>query len=327
MKKLSGLFLLIILVWACQEDQQLAKKGTFADSQTSAASVNCTEGDSTDIEFNGSVVGEVSVSDASSDLEIEIDLTGSEYFLMSDSAWAGSCEAPELAHGEVHLMDDEVRMHTFSIDLANLPECGCVYVTLHIGRWDAQQTALVQYLWEQKIEYCKCPDKNLRTQTQGGWGAEPEGENPGAYLHANFDAAFPDGLVVGCDYTVTLTSAQAVTDFLPSTGTPEALTQSYTDPGGTLANTLAGQVVALKLSVTFDLQDEDFGEADSHLEDAVITSGTFEGWTVGEVLAEAERVLGGCESIYTASEISDVVAQINESFVDGTTDTGFLDVQ
>src|SRR4029079_4504484 len=31
----------------------------------------------------------------------------------------------------------------------------------------------------------------FRTQTQGGWGTDPTGNNPGVYLHANFAAAFP----------------------------------------------------------------------------------------------------------------------------------------
>src|SRR5690349_2149654 len=53
------------------------------------------------------------------------------------------------------------------------------------------------------------PCGQLRTQTQGGWGAAPAGNNPGTYLHANFQAAFSDGLTVGCypgNYYVKLTS-------------------------------------------------------------------------------------------------------------------------
>jgi hypothetical protein len=315
MKKLIWLLSLGILAVACQEDQLVKKSSrVLVDSKTSSASVNCTEGAITDVTFNETVAGTVTVSDASSDLDFDFDLTGGEYFLLSDSAWAGDCEAPALVHGEVFGVDEEVREHSFSVALANLPECGCVNVRAEIGRINAINSTIETYIWEHKVEYCKCPDDKLRTQTQGGWGAEPNGGNPGAYLHANFDAAFPDGLQVGCDYTIDLTSAQAVTDFLPNTGTPAALTQDYTDSGALPGNTLAGQVVAATLSVGFDAYDADFGEADSSLADAVVTSGTFMGWTVAEVLAEAEKVLGGCESEYDA-------------FVDGTEDSGFLDVQ
>src|ERR1043165_4191897 len=54
----------------------------------------------------------------------------------------------------------------------------------------------------------------LRTQTQGGWGASPAGNNPGTYLHAHFNATFSGGLTLGCypnNYYIKLTSAQAVT--------------------------------------------------------------------------------------------------------------------
>jgi hypothetical protein len=331
MKKLVWLCSLMILAIACQEDQ-LAKKDSskvFVDATTSSASVDCTEGASTEIVFNETVIGSVSVSDASSDVAVNIDITGSEYFLLSDTAWAGSCEAPALVHSEALPIDDEIREHSFSVSLANLPECGCARLVVEIGRYNPRTSSLETYIWEQKVEYCKCPDedKPLRTQTPGGWGAVPRGENPGTYVHDNFDDAFPNGLQVGCDYTISLTSAQAVTDFLPNTGNAAALTQDYVDSGSLPGNILAGHVVALKLSVTFDAYDEDFGEASSDLADAVVTSGPFAGWTVAQVLAEGEKVLGGCDSEYDASELTDVLSSINESFVDGTTDTGFLDVQ
>jgi hypothetical protein len=328
MKKLSWLLSLMILAFACQEDQ-LAKKTdkVFKDVPTSSASVTCTEGASTEVIINEVVAAVVTVSDASSDLDFDFDLTGNEYFLVSDSVWAGDCEAPALVHSELFDSNDEVREHNVSVSLANLPECGCVNVKVEIGRINPRNSSEEVYVWEHKVEYCKCPDDKLRTQTQGGWGADPSGENPGAYLHANFDAAFPDGLEVGCDFTISLTSAQAVTDFLPNTGTPGALTQNYVNSGSLPGNTLAGQVVALKLSVTFDQHDADFGEADSNLADAVVNSGDFAGWTVAQVLAEAEKILGGCESEYDADEINEVVSAINESFIDGTEDSGFLDVQ
>ncbi len=69
----------------------------------------------------------------------------------------------------------------------------------------------------------------FRTQTQGGWGAIPNGNNPGVYVHTNFAAAFPSGLTIGCSSgnKLVLTSAQAVTDFLPSGTTPAVLLFSF----------------------------------------------------------------------------------------------------
>lgn len=166
-------------------------------------------------------------------------------------------------------------------------------------------------------------EDGFRTQTQGGWGAPPHGENPGAYLHANFAGAFPSGLVVGDIYTLTLTTAQAITDFLPQGGKPQALTMSYTNPTEKIT-VLAGQVIALKLSVEFDLYDEEFGESETNLKDLEVAFGTFAGWTVEEVLEEAETILGGGSSSYTPAEINECVSAINENFVDGEVNLGFL---
>jgi hypothetical protein len=74
-----------------------------------------------------------------------------------------------------------------------------------------------------------CPEEpgdcsGFRTQTQGGWGADPHGQNNGVYVHQNFDGAFPSGVSIGCTgATLSLTSAQAVTDFLPSGSSPATL--------------------------------------------------------------------------------------------------------
>jgi len=166
----------------------------------------------------------------------------------------------------------------------------------------------------------------LRTQTPGGWGAPPHGNNPGAYLHAHFDDVFPNGLTVGSTFTLTLTSADAITNYIPAGGQPKALTKNYTDPQTKqLKNTLVDHIVALTLSVGFDMADPSFGEADIHLGDMIIGSGAFEGWTVSDFLAEANIVLGGGSSNYSVQQVLETAAAINENYVDGKTDKGFLD--
>ncbi|HSH66503.1 MAG TPA: hypothetical protein VLB84_12110 [Bacteroidia bacterium] len=164
----------------------------------------------------------------------------------------------------------------------------------------------------------------FRTQTQGGWGAPAHGNNPGKYMQTNFAGAFPNGLTVGCNNTLTLTSAQAVTDYLPAGGTPAVLKTSYTNPT-TLKNNLASQLVTLTLSVQFDLYDPNFSSSSIQLGDLVIASGTFKGMSIKDFLAEANKVLGGCSSSYTAAQVSDALTSINENFDDGTKNGGFLE--
>ncbi|HYF29926.1 MAG TPA: hypothetical protein VD993_02295 [Chitinophagaceae bacterium] len=208
------------------------------------------------------------------------------------------------------------------------PITGALYYAYDLwsnGTANASQNPCQEY-----FQYCRqqCPPTDcgqLRTQTQGGWGAPPNGNNPGVYLHANFAAAFPTGLTVGCagGRTVKMTTAQAITNLLPTGGQPAVLTNSYANPG-TVKNVLVGQLIALTLSVGFDQHDPNFGQAGVKLGDMVIGSGTFANMTVSQFLTIANNVLGGCSNAYTPSAINEVASKINENYVDGNRDNGFL---
>lgn len=163
---------------------------------------------------------------------------------------------------------------------------------------------------------CEIVPGAFRTQSMGGWGAPAAGNNPGAYRNANFDKAFPGGLVVGSKYTITLTSADAVRRFLPQGGRPSTLRSDLVDPVKSIGN-FAGQVVALKLSVGFDLADPDFGSSQTNLRDLVFASGPFAGMSVGEVLEEAERLLGGEKGKFSLQQLNAAITSVNENFVDG----------
>ena len=163
----------------------------------------------------------------------------------------------------------------------------------------------------------------FRIQGQGSWGAKPSGNNSGAYLHTQFAKVFPKGIVIGCDKTIKLTTAQAVTDFLPQGGTPAVLTKNYTDTQEKIT-VLAGQILTLTISVKLDSAIENFSSAKTKIAELIITSGDFKGKTVVEVLEEANKVLGGCQSKYTPTQINDVISKINENF-EGGTNKGFLE--
>ena len=166
----------------------------------------------------------------------------------------------------------------------------------------------------------------FRTQTQGGWGSKANGENPGAYRDANFVAAFPNGVTIGCGTKLLkLTTTKAVEDFLPSGSTPEVLPAgTLTNPAGTYSNVLAGQVVALTLNIGFDNYDATFGSSTANLRNLFITTGKFSGKSVQFLLDEANKALGGCSTTYTLSDINDVVTSVNENYVNGTSTGAFL---
>jgi len=165
---------------------------------------------------------------------------------------------------------------------------------------------------------------DFKTFTQGGWGTNPHGNNPGTYQFKNFAAAFPNGLTLGCTtYTMTLTSAQAVCDFLPCGGPAKALTANYTNPTS-LKNVLAGQLVALSLSVGFDKWDPAFAGSPLNLGTLTVASGPFKGMTVNAVLAEANQALGGCQSKFSIADLVSILSAINENFDNGNTNNGIL---
>ena len=182
-----------------------------------------------------------------------------------------------------------------------------------------------------EVECCDEPPEEpecegWRTQTQGGWGAAAHGDNPGVYRDTNFDSCI--GTLVAGDsagYTLTLTSAEAVEAFLPQGGTASALSEDEEDVTVSSGGVLAGQVVALSLSVAFDACDPDFSEQDGALGDLVAQSGDCEGMSASDILAAGNCVLSGRSDCgVDASTINECLSDANESHVDGTDSSGYL---
>lgn len=238
-----------------------------------------------------------------------------------------------------------VATYTFTVPRSSLTgNCFYVYVWAYGEKWVNGNLSDSRSSWLSSttkinsdnatsyVQYClqDCPPSDcgqLRTQTPGGWGAPPNGNNPGSYLHKNFADAFPTGLTVGITPSnyVRFTTAQAITDYLPAGGQSKALTQNYTNPSTfQLKNTLVDHLVALTLSVRFDETDASFGQAGIQLGDMVIGSGAFSGKTVEFFLAEANKVLGGAASSYSVQDVVTTATAINENYVDGKVNNGYL---
>ncbi|MBX3119230.1 MAG: hypothetical protein KF784_09205 [Fimbriimonadaceae bacterium] len=128
------------------------------------------------------------------------------------------------------------------------------------------------------------------------WGYDRCGFSPIDLVRGSFDELFPNGLTIGGDKTLTFTSYRAVLKFLPSTGTPKALPSSKVDPNDRYENDLAGNVLALALNVAAS----DAGLTIEGYGDRVMPMGKFQGYTVREVLAIANQVLGGNSGVLPA---------------------------
>ncbi|MDP1569776.1 MAG: Ig-like domain-containing protein [Vicinamibacterales bacterium] len=164
---------------------------------------------------------------------------------------------------------------------------------------------------------------SYRTQSQGGWGS-PSTSGPGSLLDANFGSIYGSaGVTIGGSKTLRFTSAAAVRAFLPQGGTVAALKKSEVNPTKKITN-LAGQVLALRLSVDFSSA----GVTRSGLGSLRVSAGKLAGSTVNQVLALANQVLGGntgaLPSGVKIGDLNTVVDKINNNFVDGTADNGYL---
>lgn len=253
------------------------------------------------------------------------------------------CEGPKTYDYQKTWTPLTVASDTIMIPNSFFQEDGCIWLSVNVElngdygtlgcAWASPYDSHIgSAQYQSAFQYCRqdCPPPpdcdTLRTQTPGGWGADPSGNNPGTYLHANFGTVFPTGLAVGCypgDYYVRVTSAQAITNLLPTGGKAAVLTSNYTNPAE-IKNVLVGHLIALSLSVGFDAADADFGQGGVNLNDMVINSGVFKGWTVSAFLAEANKVLGGCSSAYKIEDVLTTATAINENYVDGKVDNGYL---
>jgi hypothetical protein len=155
----------------------------------------------------------------------------------------------------------------------------------------------------------------FRDYSQGGYGATPKGNNVATYLKSKFTAAFPSGLTIGCTNKLRLTSWQAVVDFLPANSTARALPAgTLTNPGTSYSNVLAGQLVTAVLNVTFDAYDANFSPSSILLKDLVIATGPFMGWTFNQLIAEANKALGGCGSLYSYAALNNALDKANTNY-------------
>ena len=129
-------------------------------------------------------------------------------------------------------------------------------------------------------------------------------------------------MAIGGTYKLTFTSASAIANFLPQGTTAGKLLSSATNPTTSAAGVLAGQVLALQLSVDFSNK----GITPAGLANLKVVSGPAAGMTVAQVLSSANAILGGGALPYgmTYSDVTTIVDAINNNFDSGTINNGYL---
>lgn len=153
----------------------------------------------------------------------------------------------------------------------------------------------------------------------------------GIYGNTHFREYFgaPDYLQAGCGAgsRIRFNEYAALQRFLSSdgaTGILPAGTDLLNPDSTQVANSLAGELLALALNAISDSADPRFSPATPLLLDLKVAKGPLVGKTVRFVLDEANRYLGGCQASFGGGDLYDAVRAINLNFEDGRKDLGFL---
>ena len=167
----------------------------------------------------------------------------------------------------------------------------------------------------------------FKTFTQGGWKRKewPGDGRGGDLLEQHFGSVYPAGVRVGGGRGAWFSGAETVKRFFPAGGRPRMLPEDYLDPRRTRGGKLAGETLALRLNVDYSSA----GITRPGLAQLRVAPGkALAGYTVAEVLAIAEAVLGGDPGALPAGlterRLAKGLARINGNFRGGRVSRGYL---
>jgi hypothetical protein len=171
---------------------------------------------------------------------------------------------------------------------------------------------------------------DLTTYDQSAWG-DPT-SIAATTLTSDFNSVYASTLGVvevgipgTAGFSMQFSSSKAVTDYLPSVGTPAALSADLADPITSPSGEFGGAVLGLQLNVDFsDAGDltANSGLQVGDLTVCALTSDTdLNGQTVRQVLGIGNTALGGGTTTDSIADLDGVIADLNNSFSAGTVST------
>ncbi len=170
-------------------------------------------------------------------------------------------------------------------------------------------------------------DGDVHTYTSAAWGERCQGDaTPSCILEGEFGALFGDeGLELGSEHTLRLTSVRAINDALPAASQADVLTEDLVNPGASRTNALIAEVVALSLNMA--LSDRQLAGS-VPLCDLRLASGPFAGQSVEAVFQFAQAYAGGFKGTgpldrLSPDEIAGTLREVNAAGLGGVS-SGFL---
>ena len=181
--------------------------------------------------------------------------------------------------------------------------------------------------WYNNFE-CTLATGDFRTFNQGAGsnaGFGDDASSPASdYLDANFASVFPNGVSAGCEggEKLVFSSAEAVDYYLPCTGSAQdlVLTHSGTNPTEAAEdptcwnNAFVTHLIVAKLNVGFDAADPTYSTSDVPMSQLIRNSGALSGYTMAEIIAFGDEVIGGCSSDFTPNQLRKALRDLNQNF-------------
>lgn len=167
-------------------------------------------------------------------------------------------------------------------------------------------------------EHHIAPCSGFKTFSQEKWASTSNKQAASSILASNFATVFPSGLTVGGTKKILFTNYTAVRNFLNQSNGSKVLSSALlTNPTkSSYSNKFAAELVAATLNIEMDLKIASFASSTQNLKDLKIGKGDFKNWTVEQVVAEANKVLGGGSSTYSVSKLAKAIENINDSYND-----------
>lgn len=267
---------------------------------------------------NTTILGSMSVWNTNDSIYVTLSTPGKNF--NKSALYIGSCASiPSNTNQYPNVINHNPNPTTYTYIFENTYNpCDtlCIYASVTgISGGGGNAIASLQYIIK---EICSCNIQigDFRTQSKGGWGAPPNGNNPANYMYNHWNTF--GAVTIGCaTTTMSFGTPQDVTNYLPNGNNATAPFNSN----------LATQVLALSISVALDNNVSSFGASNDSLACLIVDSPNypdFNGMSVQDVLNLANDVLGGCNTNYSFSQMTAIVEAINLNFHDGTVNNGLL---
>ncbi len=173
---------------------------------------------------------------------------------------------------------------------------------------------------------CGWEDGDMVSYSQDSWGGDPTMNAAAALLLAQFNFRYPAGVEVGISgaagFSLAFTSASAILDYQPASGTFAALNSDLLDPTSSASGAYGGFVLALQLDVDFTDSGNVSGTSGLLFGDlrlcGLTTTPAYNGMTVRQFLGEMNVALGAGPAAYSFFDMAFLTSDVTTAFEGGS---------